>query len=207
MGILGLPCILHPIEFGHNMISSKDLWKLISMPDHLLFHGPLELSIWPNSFGCNMHGRPNILIIYVKVKIRVMKAEARSFHEDWWWDIFSFTYIMGILGLPCILHPNEFGHNMLSSMPDHLISKNGRKTHPDNNNTIWVFVWLRIMVIYVVPVKLGACLWGHQNLQDDCAADFLDVMGGDFFFNQIFNAFLNIIIRNDIISNYISIKL
>ena len=129
MGILGLPCILHPIEFGHNMISSKDLWKLISMPDHLLFHGPFELSIWPNSFGCNMHGRPNILIIYVKVKIRVMKAEARSFHEDWWWDIFSFTYIMGILGLPCILHPIEFGHNMISSkdlwklisMPDHLL--------------------------------------------------------------------------------------
>ena len=28
-----------------------------------------------------------------------------------------------------------------------------RNVIPDNDNTIWVFVWLRIMVIYVVPVK------------------------------------------------------
>ena len=36
MGILGLPCILHPNEFGHNMLSSKGPWKPISMPDHLI---------------------------------------------------------------------------------------------------------------------------------------------------------------------------
>ena len=36
MGILGLPCVLHPNEFGHNMLSSKGPWKPISMPDHLI---------------------------------------------------------------------------------------------------------------------------------------------------------------------------
>ena len=34
------------------------------------FHGPLELSIlWSNSFWCNMHGRPNTPIIYVKEQV------------------------------------------------------------------------------------------------------------------------------------------
>ena len=50
---------------------------------------------------------------------------------------------MGILGLPCVLHPNEFGHNMLSSNASSIF-----KYFSTNMYCCFYYYELKIMTIY-----------------------------------------------------------